>query len=214
MGFVDRSLALDEPSLPQSRNSSVVQASKGGVDLLKDTSKSHTASYGTDPTKPHMLEHIPTDLQPMTARWPGRSPWGAWLLGLVLMLLGSFGPLNVVSAGCSSEGISHARIFQSRSVPGGQLALELYVRYERGSIGFTLERPGRPCEGPECGTKSSVEPTMLIPVGQRLLVSGTAISESRVLASDASRLDYSLPASLYAPRGSLEACEPPPKASI
>jgi len=160
-----------------------------------------------------MLERIESDQQSTTARWPSRSAWGSWLFGLVLMLLGGLSPLHVASAGCSSEGISHARMIESKPVPSGQLALEMYVRYERGSIGFTLERPVRPCEGPECRTKSSMEPTFLIPVGQRLLIGGTAIWESRILASDPSRLDYSLPSSLYAPRGSLEACEPPPKAS-
>ena len=161
-----------------------------------------------------MLERIESDQQPMAPGWPARPAWGSWLLGWVLVLLGSFGSLNFANAGCSSEVFSHSRMIQSRTVPGDQLALELYVRYERGSIGFTLERPVRPCEGPGCGTKSSVEPTLLIPVGQRLLVSGTAISESWDLSSDPSGLDYSLPSSFYAPRGSLEACEPPPKASI
>lgn len=147
----------------------------------------------------------------MKAGWPRGSAMAHGLLFLLVAILSGLGPIDRADAGCSFSALTHGQMIEGKPVAAGQLALAIYVRYERGSLSFTLERPVRSCEGPECRTKSSMEPTYLIPVGHRLTVSNAAAGETRWQSGTPVRASFSRPFSLYAPRGSLEACEPPPK---
>jgi hypothetical protein len=94
------------------------------------------------------------------------------------------------------------------------LALSLYVRYERGTLSFTLERPMKPCEGPSCRTKTTMDPTILPLGGSNLVLSQGDISADRWACPNPVPAKLSRTVSLYAARGGLDVHEPPPKASL
>lgn len=134
-----------------------------------------------------------------------------WFVALLAGWLAVVSTCLELQAGCSSISGSPAQVIESKPAPTGQLTLAMYVRYERGSLSFTLERPVRPCNGPSCSSKPSMEPTLLPVAAYRPMVTQAANSIVRFSSSGSSSGSYARPSSQYAPRGSLEVCEPPPK---
>lgn len=140
------------------------------------------------------------------------STWVRCLVGVMVVWIASINCLEQSLAGCSTSSLP-APIAEVRPVEPGQLTLAIYIRYERGSFSYTLERPSKPCEGPACRSKSSMEPTPMPISGPRLAVTQVAISTVKSPLKYTAAASYSQPTSLYAPRGYLEVAEPPPKPS-
>lgn len=139
------------------------------------------------------------------------SPSARCLLVLLLGWLGIVVFCSELQAGCSSWNGSHAQAIESKPSAPGQLTLAMYVRYERGSLSFTLERPVRPCDGPSCSSKSTFEPTFLPLATYRPIVTQVANSLIRCSSNSSSVDSFARPSSERAPRGAIEVCEPPPK---
>ena len=134
-----------------------------------------------------------------------------WLLAVLFGWLGIVSSCTELQAGCSSWNGSHAQAIESKPSAPGQLVLAMYVRYERGSLSFTLERPVRPCEGPSCSSKSTFEPTFLPLATYRPIATQVANSPIRRSSTSSSGDSFARPSSERAPRGAIEVCEPPPK---
>jgi hypothetical protein len=148
---------------------------------------------------------------------PGR-PWVSstvrCLLCLMLGWVGVLGFVEQVQAGCSGFSGTHLAWQRAKPQVGGQLELALYVRYERGSLSFTYEPPVKPCEGPNCRPKSSLDPSLIPVVGPRLVMTQPGFDRSTVAVGETPSLSYPRARSRSAPRGYLEVSEPPPKISI
>lgn len=154
----------------------------------------------------------PTTSKSTCGRRPNGSSLGRCLLWGILFLSNCVWTSTATQAGCSGLGDSTNRWVETKPPVAGQMVLSLYVRYERGSLSFTLEPPTRPCEGPGCRTKSAVEPTLLPIFGQRLVVSNAGISSARCAAGERrGHHSYARPTSQFASSGELEVPEPPPK---
>jgi hypothetical protein len=147
----------------------------------------------------------------ITAARSHASLWSRCFIALLAGWLGLVSSCQELQAGCSGLGGSPSKIIDSKPAVAGQLTLAMYVRYERGSLSFTLERPVRPCEGPSCSSKSTFEPTLFSLVAYRPMATQVAYSIHRYAAGGSSVESHDRPSSQFAPRGALEVCEPPPK---
>jgi hypothetical protein len=136
-----------------------------------------------------------------------------WLWPLLFLIV-CLGSIRDVQAGCAGLAHEPTRLVDSRATVAGQLPLSLYVRYEQGRLSFTFERPMKPCEGPSCRTKTTMDPTILPLGGSNLVLSQGDISADRWACQDPMRAKLPRTVSLYAPRGGLDVHEPPPKASL
>ena len=154
------------------------------------------------------VKMIPPFLPAADRKIPSRWLWP--LLALILCL----GSIGSAQAGCVGLDHEPTRLVDSQAPAAGQLALSLYVRYERGTISFTLERPMKPCEGPSCRTKTTMDLTILPLGGSNLVLSQGDISADRWACQDAMPAKLPRTVSHYAPRGGLDVQEPPPKATL
>ncbi len=136
-----------------------------------------------------------------------------WLWPLLVLIL-CLGSIGNAQAGCVGLDHEPTRLVDSQAPAAGQLALPLYVRYERGTLSFTLERPMKPCEGPSCRTKTTMDPTILPLGGSNLVLSQGDISADRWACQDLMPAKLPRTVSHYAPRGGLDVQEPPPKAFL
>ena len=136
-----------------------------------------------------------------------------WLWPLLVLIL-CLGSVGNVQAGCSGPDLEPTRWADSKAPVAGQLTLALYVRYEHGTLSFTLERPIEPCHGPSCRTKSKMEPTILPLVGSRIVLAQADISWLQWDPLDPSQAKLARNFSQYAPRGGLDVQEPPPRATL
>lgn len=136
-----------------------------------------------------------------------------WLWPLLVLIL-CLGSIGNVQAGCSGSDVEPTRWADSKAPVAGQLTLALYVRYEHGTLSFTLERPIQPCHGPSCRTKSTMEPTILPLGGSRIVPAQADISWLQWDPQDPSQARLAPCFSQYAPRGGLDVQEPPPRATL
>ena len=136
-----------------------------------------------------------------------------WLWPLLVLIL-CLGSIGNTQAGCVGLDHEPTRLVDSQTPAAGQLALSLYVRYERGTLSFTLERPMKPCEGPSCRTKTTMDLTILPLGGSNLVLSQGDISADRWACLDPMPAKLPRTVSHYAPRGGLDVQEPPPKATL
>lgn len=141
----------------------------------------------------------------------GVSIWVRGCIGLILACIGCWNALPTAQAGCSGLHESFVRWVETKPTRPGELTLGLYVRYEKGSLNFTLERPTKPCDGPSCRTKSSMDTTYFPMNSLRVVATGFAWLKPCPYVKGDSHKPHAKPVSLSAPRGGLEVSEPPPK---
>lgn len=93
----------------------------------------------------------------------------------------------------------------------GELSLRFYLRYEGGQFWWTLERPVPSCKGTECGSKSSMEPAIVVDFQARSTMTHVTFSSLGLLGVSVGRGEGQPPHSVKAERGGIEVAEPPPR---
>jgi hypothetical protein len=117
-------------------------------------------------------------------------------------------------AGCGSPSVGSAGRELSIVGESGSLKLRMYVDYRGGVMGYTHIPPSMPCDGPGCGAKPTMEPSLQLSVFSRLPMPNCLVREKDRVAERGQRsLVYGQPQSEFAARGGLSVVEPPPKHS-
>lgn len=93
----------------------------------------------------------------------------------------------------------------------GELSLRFYLRYEGGQFWWTLERPVPSCKGLECGSRSSMQPTIVVDFQARCTMTHVNFSSFGLRAVSVGRGEGVYPHSVRAERGGIEVAEPPPR---
>lgn len=115
-----------------------------------------------------------------------------------------------VDSAVSTAGRS-ASVVARPVVRPGELSLKFYLRYEGGQFWWTLERPVPSCSGTGCGSKSSMEPAIVVDFQSRTSMTPVNFSLLGLCAVSVGRGEGVYSNSVKAERGGIEVTEPPPR---